>query len=80
MVGMPVAIATHKIGGLINPKGKIVKLREPFGTVDIELSDGSVRYCVSPDPYVQGCYWYKDDPQDYDDPLPTARGNRVVEC
>lgn len=69
-IGMPVCIASHKVGSLVNPKGRIVKLREPLGTVDIELNGGAIRYCVSSDPYAIGVYWYHDDPADYPDPEP----------
>jgi hypothetical protein len=44
--------------GTINPQGVILRLREPLGTVDIELDNGEIRYCVTNDPYAT-VYWAK---------------------
>lgn len=59
VLGMPVLIMSSQVDGLVNPKGKIVRLREPFGTADILLDSGETRYFISNDPYNPGVYWIK---------------------
>lgn len=59
VLGMAVIIL-HEDGARVNPKGTIIRLREPFGTVDIKLQSGEIRYCVTNDPYAKRSYWTPD--------------------